>query len=225
MSAFPYPGARFPFTLPALRDSWFSVYRKRMNPVPVVCQPYPHPFTLRPQPPDVPRRQLRPFDHALVENAVFCYSPQFHLALSAIALATADHPPSLFELRWTKPPSQKSPWTSTNIRRSADHPRKCSSVNSVTCHQHPRAVSPYSALCAAVTSMLCIRTPSRNDRSCHSSSTNQTNGHNLAIPRQIRQLAPFAWNLTYRASSGEPRRSFLSCASNLSTENPSDMTR
>jgi integrase len=38
-------------------------------------QLYPHPLTLRPQPPDVPIRQQRPLDHALVENPAFCYSP------------------------------------------------------------------------------------------------------------------------------------------------------
>src|ERR1039458_7193 len=49
--------------------------RKLVNLPPPRRQPFLHSFTHGPQPPDVPIRQLRPFDHALVENAAFCYSP------------------------------------------------------------------------------------------------------------------------------------------------------
>ena len=41
---------------------------KLVNLVPLNRQPFPHPLTHRPQPPDVPIRQTRPLDHPLVEN-------------------------------------------------------------------------------------------------------------------------------------------------------------
>jgi hypothetical protein len=43
--------------------------RKLVNLIPLARQPLPHPFTHRPQTPDIPIRQQRPLDHALVENA------------------------------------------------------------------------------------------------------------------------------------------------------------